>query len=728
MAFGNSIKDIEMRMRQQALARRRSMTGKEPKRQGKDSAVSSTQKAIDDITAMTMQRLAQQGIGRGRAGYSVDTGPSGINVQGSPAVARARSGEKVVVKGEPSTYYSHTETREPATITVGGQPYSPGIFEPPPPLPGETSEEYAVRNGLPGPTPRGGPAATGSYLQGGISGSQAPFPDAYSPSVASDSLITEPNPLLIKGSLASQVMDQMAGIKPMPPPPPAPAPVALAQQAQPQGDIVQQNPNQFFGWQGQGATPGVTMGGSSGGYSAPSSTSFTPTANTGRTGGMTPLLIGGTPGGYIPPEGSIPPPGEVVNMGMSAPTGSSGSGIYQDQLNAAYDAASQQLGVPGNVIKAIQTLETGGADYVGQENCEVRPAMGCVALDSGIFSSVAQSYGLDYNRIKNDPEYAAYATGVVISGIANSDAGTFKGPSGMTVYQWGEQNLGPGGGWVAVARVYYGGDVTGQFVDELGTRTGEQYGQEFQVYVDQFGGIQGSTGSGVQPTGGATTGYQGSGPGGGRDVYGGRGELAANGSQLQQPTYSDQGYAGSGPGGGRDVARGGLNADGSSMQAPPEQAGAAIAANTADPGMGSAIGNLADNYVGTRYIWGGSDPSGWDCSGFVHYIAEQEGLSDTSKAGGIPNGSHYQYEWAKQRGSLYQVSDPSQLQPGDIIFFNTGVTDDASVGGNMNQASHVGIYLGNGKFIQALNEQEGTKISVLNDYWMSQVIGASTIY
>jgi cell wall-associated NlpC family hydrolase len=714
--LGNSLRDIEMRMRQQAQARRRGMVN-DPDRK-RDNGVSSTQKAIDDITAQTMQRLAGQGITRTPSGFNVNTGASGINVQGSPAVARARSGEKVVVRGDPSTYYSHTETREPATITVGGIPYTPDQV-----VPGTVTGRVSPFN------PSG--SQGGSYVQGGTSGSQAPFPDVSDPNAGMaqgpTSLITENNPFLTKGSLASQVAQQMSGVQPLPPPPP-PAPVAMAQQAQPQGDIVQQQPNQFFGWQGQGQTPGAAMGGSSGSVGA----SFTPTANTGRTGGLSPGLIGGTPGGYIPPAGSTSPTGGTTNMGMAAPTGSSGSGIYQDQLNSAYDSASQQLGIPGNAIKAIQTLETGGQNYVGQTNdvgrVKADGTPDIVALDSGIFQSTAQSYGLDFNRIVNDPEYAAYATGVVMNGVANSDAGNFKGPSGMTVYQWGEQNLGPGGGWVAVARVYYGGDVTGQFVDELGTRTGEQYGQQFTDYVNQFGGIDGSgsTGTAVQPTGGATTGYQGNGPGGGRDAYGGRGALNANGSSMQ-PTGSGQ-YLGSGPGGGRDASRGAINADGTSMQAPPQDSGKAIAANTSDPGMGNAIAGLADDYVGTQYVYGGKTPSGWDCSGFVSYIAGQEGVSAGQKPGGIPDGSHYQYEWAKQRGSLYQVTDVSQLHPGDAIFFNTGAVDDPSVGGNLNQATHVGIYLGNGKFIQALNPDQGTVISVLNDYWMGQVIGATPIY
>lgn len=695
MPFMNDhLREIEMRLRQRALARQRNGTGN--RRQDNDSLA---QRMIADITARTMADLHSRGISGGPGNYGLNPGnTSGLFVQGGKSVARARSGETVVAKPETSQVYSHTETREPATITINGQ---------------QVSSPYVS-----------GPSG-GDYVQGGTSGSLAPFPDTSGhPSLAQDpTLITEPKPQFSDNSLAGMVNKAMAGVQPLPPPPP-PQPVSMEQQA---GDIVQQQPSSFFGWQSNGGlAPTMNTIPSSGGMA-----NTIPVGQTGLNPATTGTIYGGSmnPGmGGVAPNSNMRAIADPTLTGPTSlavgtagtPTTSTNIGNdYLDGLNPAYDQASQKLGVPANAIKGIQAMETGGTNYVGQQNCKIRTKQDgspdCVALDSGIFQSTAESHGLDYNRIVSDPTYAAYATGKIMSDIANSDAGQWKGPSGMSVCQWGDANL-PGGCYEAVARVYFGGDITGQFVDEQG-RSGAEYGQQFIQHLNEMGGISGGT----QATGGATTGYQGSGPGGRRDA-----------AAAQQPAYSDPNapnapasFSGNGPGGARDQQR---IAEGTSIQAPPQDAGKAIAANTADPNMGNAIGDLADNYVGTRYVWGGSDPSGWDCSGFVHYIAQQEGISDDKRAGGIPNGSHYQYEWAKQRGSLYQVNDVNQLQPGDVIFFNTGVVDDPSVGGNMNNATHVGIYLGNGKFIQALNEQKGTVISVLDDYWMSQVIGASPLY
>jgi cell wall-associated NlpC family hydrolase len=75
-------------------------------------------------------------------------------------------------------------------------------------------------------------------------------------------------------------------------------------------------------------------------------------------------------------------------------------------------------------------------------------------------------------------------------------------------------------------------------------------------------------------------------------------------------------------------------------------------------------------------------------------------------------GSHYQYDWARNTGRLF--SNTSQLQPGDLIFFDTGSRSGG--GANLNGASHVGMYLGNGQFMHAANPSQGTLISNLNDY------------
>ena len=83
--------------------------------------------------------------------------------------------------------------------------------------------------------------------------------------------------------------------------------------------------------------------------------------------------------------------------------------------------------------------------------------------------------------------------------------------------------------------------------------------------------------------------------------------------------------------------------------------------------------SIAPRYLKTPYVWGGKTPGGFDCSGFTKYVFAQANKS-------IPAGSAAQYA-----GST-KVSNP---QPGDLVFFGRG------------SVSHVGIYVGNGRFIGA---------------------------
>lgn len=92
------------------------------------------------------------------------------------------------------------------------------------------------------------------------------------------------------------------------------------------------------------------------------------------------------------------------------------------------------------------------------------------------------------------------------------------------------------------------------------------------------------------------------------------------------------------------------------------------------------IVNTAKTGLGGAYIWGGKTFKAWDCSGFVSWVFAQHGIKLTA----------YTYSMV---GELKQTSNP---QPGDIVF--------------QNGYSHVGIYLGDGKMISALNPSEGTLI------------------
>jgi len=113
---------------------------------------------------------------------------------------------------------------------------------------------------------------------------------------------------------------------------------------------------------------------------------------------------------------------------------------------------------------------------------------------------------------------------------------------------------------------------------------------------------------------------------------------------------------------------------------------------------------LAKSYQGVPYTWGGTSPSGFDCSGFTHYVFLQNGIT-------IPRTSAAQYNsgtWVHK----------SQLKPGDLVFFTTYKAG----------ASHVGIYIGNNKFIHASSGAGKIVVSDMdNTYYKSHYVGAKRV-
>ena len=111
----------------------------------------------------------------------------------------------------------------------------------------------------------------------------------------------------------------------------------------------------------------------------------------------------------------------------------------------------------------------------------------------------------------------------------------------------------------------------------------------------------------------------------------------------------------------------------------------------------------AMQYMGVPYIFGGSTPYGFDCSGYVQYVFAQAGIS-------IPRTADVQFE----------VGTPvstEELLPGDLVFFETYTYG----------ASHVGIYVGDGDFIHA-SSSGGVKISSLgSSYYKTHYIGSRRI-
>jgi cell wall-associated NlpC family hydrolase len=110
---------------------------------------------------------------------------------------------------------------------------------------------------------------------------------------------------------------------------------------------------------------------------------------------------------------------------------------------------------------------------------------------------------------------------------------------------------------------------------------------------------------------------------------------------------------------------------------------------------GSAIVSEASKFLGVPYVWGGTSPSGFDCSGLVQYVFGQLGVE-------VPRGSVDQSEVGSPVASL------SQAQPGDLLFFEPGEN-----GAPPGKPGHVGIYIGNGQMIDAPETGETVQVQAI---------------
>jgi peptidoglycan DL-endopeptidase CwlO len=119
----------------------------------------------------------------------------------------------------------------------------------------------------------------------------------------------------------------------------------------------------------------------------------------------------------------------------------------------------------------------------------------------------------------------------------------------------------------------------------------------------------------------------------------------------------------------------------------------------APPNVHGGVVGIAMRYLGVPYVWGGSSPRGFDCSGFVMYVFAQIGVS-------LPHSSY----------AMFNMGAPvsiSQLQPGDLVFFSG--------------ASHMGIYIGGGQFIHAPHTGDVVKISSMSGYYSSAFVGGRRV-
>lgn len=133
----------------------------------------------------------------------------------------------------------------------------------------------------------------------------------------------------------------------------------------------------------------------------------------------------------------------------------------------------------------------------------------------------------------------------------------------------------------------------------------------------------------------------------------------------------------------------------------------AAAVSSTSSGVRQEIVDYAKTFLGVKYVYGGSSPKGFDCSGFTKYVFSHFNIS-------LQRTSSAQYST-----SVTKISK-SELQPGDLVFFSSSA-GSSSVG-------HVGIYIGNGNFIHASSPGDVVKIDSMDStYYSTHYAGSGTV-
>jgi len=125
-----------------------------------------------------------------------------------------------------------------------------------------------------------------------------------------------------------------------------------------------------------------------------------------------------------------------------------------------------------------------------------------------------------------------------------------------------------------------------------------------------------------------------------------------------------------------------------------------VSAGQASTSVGQRAASIAVHQVGVPYRYGGSAPTGFDCSGLVHYSYQQAGKAVARTTGQLWNST--------------SAVDHRDMRPGDVLFFH--------IEGKM---SHVGIYIGDNRFVHAPSSGKSVSVeSLSSDFYRSAFIRA----
>jgi len=115
----------------------------------------------------------------------------------------------------------------------------------------------------------------------------------------------------------------------------------------------------------------------------------------------------------------------------------------------------------------------------------------------------------------------------------------------------------------------------------------------------------------------------------------------------------------------------------------------------------------AKYFKGGKYVWGGTTPQGFDCSGYVQYLYKKQNVN-------LPRTAFAQ----SKRGKVVSMS---KLKKGDLLFFLTDKKRGIPI-------THVGIYLGDGRFIHAASKKKGIIVSPLfYGYYSNKFVSAKRV-